>query len=139
MIAVQMFTLADQATIREGLISVLAAGLSEFRRELFPAKVELVNAIVLELNSLISAHEPIQTRVDVEVIDFASGNLLYNESFTMNFTPLENEIRHAQTFPLVGRLAVELPKPGDYQIRMRIDGEVAATADFAATLLQSHN
>lgn len=123
--------LCDAATVREGLLHILGAGITRLHRADFPApmQVALVAQVVLTPSEIGVAHDvaaTIQTE-DGEVVVQANGHLEAGEPNPL-LEPGESVI-----LPLVINLAnVVVPAPGGYSIEISVDGVHHASLTFRA-------
>lgn len=123
--------LCDAATVREGLLHVLGAGITRLHRAEYPApmQVTLAAQVVLSPVEVEFPHDvtaTIQTE-DGEVVVQATGRL---ESSGPNplLEPGESVI-----LPLVMNLSgVMLNRPGGYSIEMEVDGVHQSSVTFRA-------
>jgi hypothetical protein len=123
--------LCDAATVREGLLNVLGAGITRLWRDQFPAVMGtqlalLIHSSAREMNSqhklMITITHESQQRVAEFGVDFAIGP-----------TPgaLPDEVI---TVPMVATLQQQvLPSEGAYTIEISVDGETVRSTTFYAT------
>lgn len=123
--------LCDAATVREGLLNVLGAGITRLWREQFPAVMGTQLALLIHSTSqemgsqhklLITITHESQQRVAEFGVDFAVGP-----------TPgaLPDEVI---TVPMVASLHQQvLPNEGAYNIEINVDGNVLRVLRFYAT------
>lgn len=123
--------LCDAATVREGLLHILGAGITRLHRAEFPApmQVTLVAQVVLTPVEIGTAHDVtavIQTE-DGEVVVQANGHLEAGEPNPL-LEPGESVI-----LPLVINLTnVVVPAPGGYSIEISVDAAHQTSLTFRA-------
>lgn len=123
--------LCDAATVREGLLNVLGAGISRLWREQFPAVMGtqlalLIHSTAAEMGKshklLITMTHESKQKVAEFGVDFQVGP---------NPGSRPDEVI---TVPLVATLQQQvLPQEGTYTIEITVDGTLAKTLQFAAS------
>ncbi|MYG94931.1 MAG: hypothetical protein F4138_08165 [Acidimicrobiia bacterium] len=111
----QVTTLCDFANVREGMLSLLSAGVTRLWRMQFPAEMHTVLALVIELDSS-EATIPKEMRVRIEDGD---GQLLMEQSavFQIGEVPANNDPGEPLILPMIMNLRdFKIPRPGRYQI-----------------------
>lgn len=111
----QVTTLCDFANVREGMLSLLSAGVTRLWRTQFPAEMNTVLALVIELDSS-EATIPKEMRVRIEDGD---GQLLVEQSavFQTGEVPPNNDPGEPLILPMIMNLRdFKIPRPGRYQI-----------------------
>lgn len=127
-IRVQLATLCDAASVREGLLSVLGAGISLLQRTSFPAPLGVTIAALFELDEAPISNPTIRFTVrsgsgdEVGITDYI-GELDQALLFT-NFPATLPVILNAND--------LLLPQAGDYQLKIYIDDAEIATIRFRA-------
>ncbi len=123
--------LCDAATVREGLLHVLGAGITRLHRTEYPAPMQVTLASQVVLSSIETEfpHDvtaTIQTE-DGDMVIQANGHLEAGPPNPM-LEPGESVI-----LPIVMNLSnVMLTKPGGYSIEMSVDGVHQTSVTFRA-------
>lgn len=123
--------LCDAATVREGLLHILGAGITRLHRNEFPApmQVTLVVQVVLSPLEVVYPHDvsAVLQSEDGEVVVQANGHLEPGEPNAL-LEPGESVI-----LPLVINLTnVVVPVPGGYSIEVGVDGVHQTSLTFRA-------
>ncbi len=111
----QVVTLCDSANVREGMLSLLSAGITRLWRAQFPSGMEALLALVIELDSS-EAEIPKEMRIRIEDAD---RHLLMECSavFQTGPVPPHNDPGEPMALPMIINLRdFQIPKPGRYQI-----------------------
>jgi hypothetical protein len=123
--------LCDAATVREGLLHVLGAGITRLHRTEYPAPMQVTLAAQVVLTPIEVEHPhdvtaTVQTE-DGEVVVQATGHLEAGPPNPL-LEPGESVI-----LPLVMNLdAVMLHRPGGYSIELSVDGVHQTSVTFRA-------
>ncbi|MBT9585777.1 hypothetical protein IV102_20720 [bacterium] len=124
--------LCDAATVREGLLNVLGAGITRLHREQFPA------AMGTQLALLLHSTAKEMGKSHKLVITVTHENKEKIAEFAVDFSVAANPGHQANeviTVPLVATFQQQvLPLAGAYDIELKIDGKVARTVQFHAGL-----
>ncbi len=111
----QVATICDFANVREGMLSLLSAGITRLWRTQFPVEMDTVLALVVELDSS-EATIPKEMRIRIEDGD---GQLLMEQSavFQTGEVSSQNDPGEPMIIPMIMNLRdFRIPKPGRYQI-----------------------
>lgn len=116
---VAMAVLADAGNVREGLVNVLSAGITRFMMPAFPAPVQAVVAVLLEVDES-ECHNAIP--FSLKFIDHGT------DSDTRVVSEIGGELRASGSTddlgiyaPIVVRLdGLEMQRPGLYSIDVRV-------------------
>lgn len=122
------FLLADAATVREGLLHVLGAGVNIVRRPSYPGPLGLSLAILFEVSSDGEPQHAIHVRLT------GDDDILLAEvvATTTELPPPPTAGLPALVPVAISLNAVLLPRAGRYRIGMSVDGEPAADLAFDA-------
>ncbi|MBS2034177.1 hypothetical protein JST97_04270 [bacterium] len=124
--------LCDAATVREGLLNVLGAGITRLHREQFPAAMGTQMALLLHS----TAKDMGKNHKLVITVTHESKEKI--AEFSVEFSVGANQGAKADeviTVPLVATFAQQvLPQPGTYNIELNVDGKVARVLQFQAGL-----
>lgn len=126
--------LCEAASVREGLLNVLGAGVTALHRNAYPAPLNLTVALVFEVNGADEGQSQ-KFRISIEKVE--GGQIAYIEggwdadSLTID--------RGASAFaPIAIKLdQVSVPEPGSYIARFEIDGGDSRLIRFQALLVSS--
>ena len=133
-ISSQVFALCDAANVREGLLSILGAGISSISRSAFPAQLECVVAIQFELSGA-SPDDKIALRV---VVTGGNGEQVDVPEFetTLNRVPIEQDSpTSSATFPFVlNAAALSVPAVGSYRMALFVNDQELSALRFDALL-----
>lgn len=127
--------LCDAATVREGLLNVLGAGITQLNREQFPAPMGVQLALLLNASQdemsknhrmkLALLHQA-GDKVAELAVDFAVGA----NPGTQKAQPI--------TVPIIASFQQQnLPKEGGYVIELSIDDKLAKKLEFYAAKVQT--
>lgn len=122
--------LCDAATVREGLLNVLGAGITRVWRDTFPAPMGTQLALLLHASAeeMGKQHKLTITMNDSSKTKIAEVALDFSVSPNANNRPGE-----MVTVPLVASFQQQpLPKQDSYTIDLNIDGKVVKTLNFFA-------
>jgi len=119
--------LCDYAQVRQGLLHVVAGGVNRLLRPTFPAPMGVALALVLEL-------DPFERRADhqitVRVVD-ADGRQVAQGGGRILGRELAPDAPSRTQIPHVFDLrAVVIPAPGDYEVKVYVDGAHRADIPF---------
>ena len=133
-ISSQVFALCDAANVREGLLSILGAGISSISRPAFPAQLECVVAIQFELSGA-SPDDKVVLRVVVTGGDGEQVDVPEFET-TLNKAPMEQDSPTSSvTIPFVlNASALSVPAVGSYLMALFINGQELSALRFDALL-----
>jgi hypothetical protein len=133
MIVLKAAMICDAATVRDGLLNVLGAGLSLFNRESYPAAFGAAVALILELSD---GGESDQAH-DIQVKAFRVGqadSAFFEVSAVLNAELVGNS-GGFQLVPLaLGLQNAGIPEEGAYELVVLIDGVNVTTLHFTATV-----
>ena len=133
-ISSQVFALCDAANVREGLLSILGAGISSVSRPTFPAQLECVVAIQFELSGA-SPDDKIVLRV---VVTGGNGEQVDVPEFetTLSKAPIEQDPPSSSvTIPFVlNASALSVPAVGNYRMALIVNGQELSALRFDALL-----
>lgn len=124
--------LCDAATVREGLLNVLGAGITRLHREQFPAAMGTQMALLLHSTAkdMGKNHKLVITVTHESKEKVAEFSVEFSVGANQGAKPDE-----VITVPLVATFAQQvLPQPGTYNIELNIDGKVARVVQFQAGL-----
>ena len=123
--------LCDAATVREGLLHILGAGITRAGRPAFPAPVDLTLAlrILVHPTELNRPHE-LEVRLQGADGEGIGGFVIGFESD--NPGGLEPGEHVSLPLPIVPPPDAQLPGPGRYSFEVLIDGVHQATVPFIA-------
>ena len=131
---VQLVALCDYACIREGMLTIVSAGVTRLSPPVYPCPLSLSLAIMLEAppGEAIVPHE-----IEIRVAD-ADGNELarIDGAIQLNQVPPDMDPGELVQIPVViGLNPIGLDKPGRYQIvvDLRLDGRDEIVLAFRAT------
>jgi hypothetical protein len=121
--------LCDHAQIREGLLFVLAGGITRVRRPSYPAQLGAGVAVVLELDT-----------IEAEVAHEFELVVIGEDGDQVARVSAEIHVGDAQVHPgenVLVPLAVDLhnaqlPRSGAYELRLYVDGHHRRTVQFWA-------
>lgn len=115
--------LCDAATVREGLLHVLGAGLTHFGREAFPARMDCDFGLALEVEEG-DVRSPHTVRCSVHSEDgdetYAVADLGFGPGEAEGPEPLPQALAAVLSLRNVG-----LPKPGRYFVSVNLDDNEA--------------
>lgn len=122
--------LCDAATVREGLLHVLGAGITRVQRPRYPAPLNLAVAMIVSLSPA-ETHTGHKIRVAVSGTD-GQPILSIDGEFTAKPGPdhYPGEDSHSS---VVINLQDALPSPGVYAVDIMIDGSEKAHLQFSAS------
>jgi len=124
--------LCDAATVREGLLNVLGAGITRLHREQFPAAMGTQLALLLHS----SAKEMGKPHKLLITITHETKEKI--AEFGVDFSVAANPGHNANediTVPLVANFQNQvLPHAGTYNIELNVDGKVARNVQFHAAM-----
>lgn len=124
--------LADHASVREGLLHVIGAGITRIAREPFPARLDVSLALVLQTSDesdLMAGHS-----LKISIAEsFPGGDGQMVASANVELVIPEGSIISGPNYQLpvvVPIQAVPVPGAGVYVIKVYLDGDLAASYDF---------
>lgn len=130
---IAMALLADAANVRDGLISVLSAGITQLNREAYPAPFGVRLALVLEVHPADGTDEQRVIALKVTVVPVGENK--------DSIAELEGELGYRLEKPQVTYLPfpldftpVAIPEPGEYLLHVNVDGLEPVTIPFRAEL-----
>lgn len=111
---VRVATICDYAQVREGLLSVISAGITRIWRSQYPSQLGVMLALIIEIGSG-EAIDPREIRVRIEDAD---GKRLAEASGGFQIAPTPgHDPGELLTVPLVVDFReVSIPSPGRYQV-----------------------
>jgi len=130
----QSCMLCDAAEIRENLLFVLGGGVQRFSARAFPAPVPMQLAGLLELDALdtFAAHELLVTVVD------SAGEPIGHVQAQLQCASLD--VDQDASVPCVLPLGgISVPEPGDYEVRVVVDGQDRTRCALQATEVNAHH
>lgn len=124
--------LCDAATVREGLLHLLGAGITQLNREAYPAPMGVQLALLLH-----AKQEEMGKNHRLTVVLWGDAKLA-EMSVDFQVSPGQGGRTAAVTsVPIVASLqAQNLPKEGTYSLEINIDGKVEKTLYLHALLSQ---
>jgi hypothetical protein len=130
----QSCMLCDFAEIREHLLFVLGGGVQRFNACAFPAPIPVQLAGLFEVDAIdtCTSHELLVTVVD------AAGDPIGEIAGQMQCAGLD--VDQVALLPWVMSLAgLSVPAPGDYEVRVVVDGENRTGCALRATEVNAHH
>ncbi|MHB2016590.1 MAG: DUF6941 family protein [Candidatus Xenobia bacterium] len=123
--------LCDVATVREGLLHVLGAGITRTQHESFPSQVELTLALWITANAKESGAN---RNLKVSVVG-PGDNVFSNLEATVSFGD-PSALKDGELFclPVAMRLASPIPKAGLYKVDIEVDGKMVRSLPMVAVL-----
>ena len=107
--------ICDFAQVREGLLSTISAGINRAWRETFPAPMDVMVALLVEM-TYVEAKMPHEIRIRVEDDDGRNRLIEFVGAFQTEPSPLMDP-GESLLMPLIFDFrSIELPTPGRYQI-----------------------
>ena len=127
-----MATLADAANVREGMISVLSAGVNVFFRPSFPSPLGATLALMIEASDA----DPIDhLRIRASIVELVSDGLQTEIGGIDVDLTVEIENGRTACFPIpVSLQGLVLPSPGDFEVRLSIGTDEVARIPFYAEI-----
>ncbi len=125
-----MAILADSANVREGMLNVLSAGISEMWRKEFPAPMGAVMPLLIEL----SEHDEFEVLV-VEARLIRRGESGNDEQIASMSGQIKRQGEAGPTTnvpSVLGWNDTMLPSPGEYYVRVNVGGVVWTDVPFRA-------
>lgn len=127
--------LCDAATIRENLLQVLGAGISQLVRGNYPAPLGADIALMLYLDG--DPDGEVQHRVSGECrLQDKTGEPVFGFEYTLR-TTIEPGLGAQSVSAVIPATALGLPAPGSYEISIKVDGSQIGVIPFTAILDQS--
>jgi hypothetical protein len=124
------FLLAEAATIREGTLNILGAGINILRRPAYPALLGLPLALLLEF--IPEGEGDHEVHIGIE----GQPGLIADVVIELAQAPPGEVKNLAAYFPIViPTQSVILPRPGRYVATLKIDGAESARFEFEAGML----
>jgi hypothetical protein len=121
--------LADYATVREGLLNVLGAGITKLFRDPLPAPMGVVVAILLQPMDNADLMTPHNLEVIITHVGNDEESAVAKAVMTMNAGTVATG--PLPTLPVVVPLqSVPITATGVHQITVKLDGEAAETIEF---------
>lgn len=132
MAAVETLLLCSAASARYGLLSVLDAGIDEFRVEGYPS--DLAPVLVVNLREEPDDHELPVHAVDIEVLHRDSEERLALVTLNIRFEgPRDPDPDFARGVTIVQALQLQMRRDGVYRILVRVDGLLKAAKPLRIT------
>jgi hypothetical protein len=125
------FLFADSASVREGLLNVLGAGITRLVRDPLPSRLDAVLAIMLQaddLDDLQATHS-----LEVFVTESSPDGPVVVAKAVLDLVGRAGPTAAESAFPVpvvVPIQAVPIPRTGSYQITAKIDGQQIGTQYF---------
>ena len=130
--------LCDAASVREGLLHVLGAGVTRIWREQYPAPLLIQLAMMITLRP-IEAKQPRKLVVLIQDLDGGKVAELSCE-FGLTQTPEGLSPGEAMIVPLVFDLRnLSVERAGSYSLEIMIDGKLTRSMSFAAGIPPKQN
>ncbi len=127
--------LCDAATVREGLLHILGAGITRINRPVYPAPLGAAVAMMLLLGPTESDRDH---TLDVSVQSSDGAELAKIEGGFRGDRPPDVESDETVAVPVVlGLHNVEVPGPGSYRIEIVIDGQRMSALAFVAVPVET--
>lgn len=130
----RMFVLCDTANIRDGLLNVLGAGLSELGRESYPSTLGCTVAMMLEISEF-RQEESFNVRVAVTRPD---GTAVDVKPFEMTLTDSPgdgDDGDSSYTVPMfLDATDLPIPEEGPYKMTLSVNGLELSTLRFLSPL-----
>jgi hypothetical protein len=121
--------LCDQVQVREGLLFVLAGGITRIRRPSFPAQFGAGLAVVLELDTIeaerLHQFELVVVGEDGDEVARVAAEIQVGD-------PQVHPGENIQVPLAVDLHNAALPRPGAYELRLYVDGNHRRTVQFWA-------
>lgn len=136
MITLRLATLCDAASVREGLLNVLGAGITLLQRQSFPAPLTLSLALLFELEADLPDKG---YRVDIELRD-SKGEVGVRMGGAINTANAERPFDPSipSSVPFIASLdGVGIPRADSYEFVISLEGQVVSTLKFAAVLVET--
>jgi hypothetical protein len=129
--------LCDAATIREGLLNVLGAGVTNLRRESFPAPLGISLVYMAEAIGADDLSQPHTLTIDVRAVDDQQVIAHVEASWVADLAS-ETDVTVPNYAPIVVPFdQVALAKPGYYEVTIDLKGVDTRTITFRADLLSA--
>jgi hypothetical protein len=125
--------LCDAATVREGLLHILGAGITRLNRPSYPALMGVNLAIMMTMQRS-EAQEQHQLKV---ILQDEDGKQVGQIEGQMGLaTPAPGRPGEPVALPIVLNLAhLAIPRPGTYSFEILIDRNVVRTLPFTALMI----
>ena len=128
---VESALLCDAATIREGLLHVLGAGVTRVGRPMFPTTLGIALAVVIA----VEADEAGEHRLDVHLVERPDTRVAGLAVEFAVASPAGEEPEDWVSVPVVLPAdQMPLPRPARYEMRVLIDDEQLAALRFEAAV-----
>ena len=130
---------ADAASVREGLLNVLGAGITRLVRDPLPGRLDAVIALMLQpddLDDLRATHN-----LEVIITETTPDGPVVVAKAVMELAGLglPGSTEPMPTVPLVVPLqGIPIPRTGFYRINVRLDGQGVSTQGFEVTKAPEH-
>jgi hypothetical protein len=125
--------LCDAATVRDGLLHVLGAGITRITRPAFPAKMGVELALLLTFENAAAAEGDHRLVVRVEGAGQEVGRVeIAFGARSAEEIPEQDRNRQALAPLVVPLREVALPEPGDYTIVVALDEKPLSRNEFVA-------
>jgi hypothetical protein len=127
--------LCDAATVREGLLHILGAGITRINRPVYPAPLGAAVAMMLLLDHTESDRDH---TLDVRIHGSEGAEVAKVEGGFRGDRAPDVESDEAIAVPVVlGLHGIELPAPGSYRIEIAVDGQRMSTLTFVAVPVET--
>lgn len=124
---VTLATLADFASVRNGLLTIVGAGINQMTRASFPAKIEAWMPVMIEIEG-----DSIETTLSLNVVD-SDGKVVASMAGALQADAVD-EVREEFGYICLAIDARELAisGPGHHVIELRLGDSLEATVHFYA-------
>lgn len=132
-----VFTICDSANVRDGLLSVLAAGINQLRREDFPTELGSFIAIQIQIEYM-AENEGLLLEVEVTGLD---GTITGISSFSSVLTD-EMYSTTSFSFPFIVPFSLDarslvIPEAGVFRMALKLNKEEISHLIFSASLFEA--
>ena len=127
--------LCDAATVREGLLHVLGAGITRIRKPFFPGTMDIQLAMVVTVMP-VESDGPHKLKVVIQTED---GVRIAEIDGEFRVSPGDESSKGEPiAMPLILNLRqIALPKEGTYSVEVLIDSQLAKSMPFKAVVISS--
>jgi hypothetical protein len=131
MIALTSLVLCDAATVREGLLNVLAAGITSLSRPEFPGPMSVSVAMIFTLDG--ETAENIEYPISVVIENTDTREEILAADVGLSLVRRADAKAAPQSVPIVGDFsAVEIPAAGSYAVRVNHENRELGRLRFEA-------
>ena len=132
---IRIATLCDYAQVREGLLSIMSAGITRVHRPRYPAPAQMALALMIEADPSVAKSQPHEIRMRVENED---GMQLAEEIVAgFQMTASDNDPGEMVFLPVVADFrSLTLPSTGRYQVVVKLAEQDEIALSFRAILTE---